>query len=126
MKKILFLSSLFLTSSCVNMEYCNTTEWKKQEAQSMYNAFGTSIVEMDATRSQKLFGGCYRRGDEVYVYNTLWNKKFVLARYGKAVTYVEDDGLGTQATGNKYQNYNRGVPANGALPGQSGKTFNWF
>ena len=92
----------------------------------MYNAFGTSIVEMGAPRAQKLFGSCYRRGDEVYVYNTLWNKKFVLARYGKAVTYVEDDGQGVQEMGNKYQNYNRGVSGNGAVPQQSAKTFNWF
>jgi len=92
----------------------------------MYNAFGTSIVEMDAVRAQKLFGSCYRRGDEIYVYNTLWNKKYVLARYGKAVTYVEDDGLGIPATNDKYKNYNRGVPGNGMMPENDGKTFTWF
>ncbi len=110
MKKLYFLAVILIFTSCKGMEYCDSTEWKQQEAQSMYNTFGTLIVEMNASDAQKIFGSCYRQGDDIYVYNTLWSKKYILARYGKAVTYVEDKGqvVGRGAINDKYKNYNRG------------------
>lgn len=127
MKKIsLLLICLFLTSCYIN-GYCDVSEWKQREAQSMYNDFGTSIAEMDRGKMEKIFGACYRVGDQVYSYNTLWNKKYILVRYDKAVTYIEDNSDIVKSTVNdKYKNYNRGgigVPQNQMSPG---KNVQWF
>jgi hypothetical protein len=71
----------------------------------MYNAFGTSIVDMDSSTAAELFGKCYYRGDDVYIYKTLWGNKYVLARDGKAVTYIEGDAYDAKKKKNSGSDY---------------------
>jgi hypothetical protein len=87
---ILFSGILFSLSSCI-MPCQQTNLIKQQEAQSMYNAFGTSVAKMSPQEAQGLFGCYYRSGDDVYIYSTLWGEKFILARRGQAITYVSPD-----------------------------------
>ena len=106
MKKIFLLPILLLITSCQGINgYCDVTQWKQQEAQSMYNSFGTTLFEMTPEEASKTFGSCYYKGDDIYVYKTLWGKKFILARYGKAVTYVEGDAYDARQNKNNRSNY---------------------
>ena len=89
MKKEFFLLILFFTSSCY-AGYCRVFTYKQQEAQSMYNAFGTSVVDITPEQGSQLFGNCYRDGDTIYVYKTFWGKKYILTHYGEVVTYTEN------------------------------------
>jgi hypothetical protein len=93
MKFVLALTAFFLTISCSESfyYYCKRpTPVEQQRAQAMYNAFGTSLIEMDDARARKLFGCNYRSSDDVYVYKTLFGEKYVLARYGTAVMAAEE------------------------------------
>ena len=56
----------------------------------MYNAFGTSIINMEHERAEKIFGCNYRRGDDIYVYKTFWGEKYILTRYSTVITYEEE------------------------------------
>lgn len=89
MKKI-FLLPIFLLFSCTARS-CFVPTYKQQAAQVMYNAFGTSVVNVTPDQGFKLFGNCYRNSDYVYVYKTLWNKKYILVRYGEVLTYSENE-----------------------------------
>lgn len=93
MKFVLALAAFFLAISCSEnfYAYCpKPTQADQQRAQSMYNAFGTSLIKMDAERARKLFGCNYRGSDDVYVYKTFFGEKYVLARYGTAVMAAEE------------------------------------
>jgi hypothetical protein len=90
MKKFFILVILFSLTSCYARS-CYVKPVKQQQAQSMYNAFGTSVISVTPEQGFKLFGDCYRPYDYVYVYKTLWGKKYILARYGEVITYSEED-----------------------------------
>ena len=65
---------------------------KQYDAQSMYNTFGTSLArEISDEKAEQMFGCHYRDGDDVYLYKTFWNKKYILVRDAKAITYVEEN-----------------------------------
>ena len=87
-KKILLLILLF-TSSCYAGN-CVVSSYKQQEAQSMYNAFGTSVIDVTPNQGFQLFGNCYYDGDEVYVYKTFWGKKYILLHHGEVITYSKN------------------------------------
>ena len=128
MKKISFLSICFLLTSCYTSGYCDVSEWKKNEAQSMYNDFGTTVAEMPQDKAARIFGNCYHRGDDIYSYNTLWSKKYILVRYDRAVTYIEEsDAVVKGALNDKYKSYNRGGVENQSQPTrQQNKPTQWF
>ncbi len=67
--------------------------FKAQEAQSMYNAFGTVLARgITPEEGRKMFGCHYRPAtDEIYSYKTFWGKKFILVRYGNPLTYYDGD-----------------------------------
>lgn len=88
MKKFSFLI-LFILASCRNLPCCEVSEWKQEEAQKMYENFGAFLSDISVSDARKIFGNCYKLGDEVYVYNNLWSKKYILVRYSRAVTYEE-------------------------------------
>lgn len=94
MKKIFLLTAFCLVSSCygeLNSIGCGyPSAYKTEEAKSMYNTFGTSIVDMTPQRARQIFGCYYNNGDKVYVYKTFWGEKFILVRYGKPITYYEN------------------------------------
>lgn len=93
MKYILISLLLLFLSSCVdvNGEYCSDPgEYNKNTAQSYYDSFGVYKVRMTPEEARKMFGCNYRRGDSIYSYSTFWGKKYILVRYGKAVTYIEE------------------------------------
>ena len=93
MKK-LSLILLLLSSSCANINgiSCSApSEYDQNIAQSYYESFGNSRERMSEEKARKLFGCNYRKyTDSIYSYKTLWGKKFILVRYDKAVTYVEE------------------------------------
>ena len=93
MKKLLLLPILLVLAACDARFYgCKpVSALRQQEAQSMYNAFGTSIIEMKQERAEKIFGCNYRRGDDIYVYKTFWGEKYILTRYSTVITYEEEE-----------------------------------
>jgi hypothetical protein len=132
MKKNSLLIIFLMLFSCIGtggMQVCRAPEWKQQEAQRMYNAFGTSYVDMNPDQMWKTFGACYRPGDQAYVYKTLWNKKYILVRYGVVIIFAEggdEDKPESGPVNDKFKNYNR-VDVNGKqTPMQQQKSVNWF
>ena len=125
MKNFLLMLCVVLCS-CADLN-CDVSEWKQQEAQSMYNAFGTNVVKIDSSKAEKIFGACYQQGDDIYAYKTLWGKKYILARFGHAITYVEDDGkVMSTSVSDRYKNYNRGGVDNQQTPMQQNRTTQWY
>lgn len=95
MKKYLLIAAILVTVSCANIygKYCaDPSEYDRNLAQSYYDSFGTwkIIDNAEKERLAKLFGCNYRRGDAVYSYSTFWGKKYILVRYGRAVTYIDE------------------------------------
>ncbi|MBM3580332.1 MAG: hypothetical protein FJX34_06145 [Alphaproteobacteria bacterium] len=93
MKKIFFLLPLLL-SSCVGfdrMTCMRPSEYDVNTAQSYYDSFGAVLVSnQEHERLRKKFICNYRAGDQIYIYQTFFNKKYILVRYGQAITYIEE------------------------------------
>ncbi len=92
MKKLLLTAFLFI-SSCVGMNgfgCLGPSDYDRNTAQEYYDTIGTSLVS-DALHNKvrKKFSCYYRAGDKIYAYKTLWGVKYILVRYGQAITYVE-------------------------------------
>jgi hypothetical protein len=89
MKNIFLIWIVLFTVSCESMMCMPESPKMQYDAQSMYDTFGTVIAQnIDAKKAAKMFGCHYRFGDRVYVYTTFWDKKYILVRRGKALTYV--------------------------------------
>jgi len=91
MKKNFFILACFLLFSCETMTCPPESQSKINSAQSMYNSFGTFLArDVSNERAAQMFGCHYKDGDDVYLYKTLWNKKYILVRDGVAISYVEE------------------------------------
>ena len=87
MKKIFLLSFIFWLNSCANI--CFVEDSDTQEAERLYNSFGTRLANFNEYQNTYLFGDCYNsRTDRVFVYESFYSKKYILERYGKPYTYV--------------------------------------
>lgn len=94
MKKFLSIAILLILNSCYYGGFCRVAPTTQESAQMMYNAFDTKIAKnITPEQAYKMFGGCYTRGDYVYVYPTFWNKKYVLVHRGEVITYAEEESL---------------------------------
>ncbi len=86
---LVILTSAFLFS-CQHMACMPESQHKIDEAQKMYNSFGTVLArDITEEKARKMFGCHYELGDDVYEYSTFWGKKYILARDGEAITYYE-------------------------------------
>lgn len=67
------------------------SEYDVNTAQSYYKSFGAVLVSnQEHERLRKKFICDYRAGDLIYVYSTFFDKKYILVRYGQAITYLEE------------------------------------
>lgn len=89
MKKIFLVAIFFLTAAC-QAQFCRFVPHKQEEAQRMYNAFGTKVVSVTPQQGYELFGDCYYElSSTVYVYETLWNKEYILVTSGEVITFTD-------------------------------------
>ncbi len=93
--RFFFLGFFFLVSACYSIDGYDCSpisEYTRNQAESYYNSFGVFKERMSEAKAKKLFG-CHfnKKTDSIYYYKTLWDKKLILVRYGKAVTWAEDD-----------------------------------
>ena len=87
MKYIFLFCCLIFLNSCVSM--CIVEDSDTQEAQRLYDSFGTYLAHFNEYQNHYLFGDCYNsRTDRVFVYESFFSKKYILERYGKPLTYV--------------------------------------
>jgi hypothetical protein len=91
----LYLVLFFLLSSCYSIDgrFCSTpSEYTRSQAEDYYNSFGVFRERLSDAKAKKLFGCNFNKTtDYIYSYKTFWGKKLILVRYGKAVTWAEDD-----------------------------------
>ena len=61
------------------------------EAQEYYNDWTTAKVDkLPKEKVRRMFGCLYQRGDEIFLHKTFFRKKYILVRYGKAVTFYSE------------------------------------
>ena len=90
MKKFLIFF-LFLASSCVGMSCIPPSEYDKNRAQSYYDSFSATLVDVKThERIRKKFACEYRPGDDIYAYKTFLDTKYILVRYRQAISYIEE------------------------------------
>lgn len=95
MKKNLLIL-LFIASSCRvsgGMSCISTSEYTRNMAQSYYDSFSSYLVDKktrDRLMKIKEFQCEYRFGDKFYAYKTFLDTKYILVRYGVAITYIEE------------------------------------
>ncbi len=90
---ILICLSTLVINSCNNVDgfyWSSPSEYDRNSAQSYYNSFGTSKAYISKDKAKSLFGCNYRWTDVVYVYSTLFGKKYILVRHGEVITYADD------------------------------------
>ncbi len=91
----IYLVLFFLISSCYSIDgrYCSIpSEYTRSQAEDYYNSLGVFREHLSDAKAKKLFGcNFHKTTDYFYSYKTLWSKKIILVRYGKAVTWAEDD-----------------------------------
>jgi len=92
-----FLPFLFLIlSSCRTfggMSCISPSLYYRNMAQSYYDSFSSYRVdEKTSERLKKIkeFQCEYRFGDKFYAYKTFVDTKYILVRYGTAITYIEE------------------------------------
>lgn len=93
MRKLLLLPFLLLIPSCIDSEgfgCAYPSYYKRTTAQTYYDTFGTVLADdAEEKEAKPLFGCHYHRSDRIFVYKTLWSKKYILVRYGSVITFVE-------------------------------------
>jgi hypothetical protein len=95
MKKILPFLLLILAScrSFGGMSCISPSLYDRNMAQSYYDSFSSYRADAETTerlRKIKEFQCEYRFGDRFYVYKTFIDTKYILVRYGTAITYIEE------------------------------------
>lgn len=87
MKKYFFLLICLLCSNCAGMCFVNAEDTK--EAKRMYDSYGTYLAQISEQEKKDLFGECYDpRTDRIFIYSTLYSKKYILERVGEPFTYA--------------------------------------
>lgn len=93
MKKYLLILLLVALSSCYTVDgiYCVTpSEYDRSLAEGYYQSFSSFRERISEVKAKKLFGcNFHRNTDAIYSYSTFWGKKYILVRYGRAVTWAE-------------------------------------
>lgn len=89
----MLLALFVFLNSCAGFENfgcMQPSEYDRNTAQSYYNTFGTYKVSNEVNNKiRKKFSCYYRAGDKIYAYDTFWGTKYILVRYGHAVTYID-------------------------------------
>ena len=93
MRKMVLLPLLLLIPACIDSEgfgCAYPSYYSKTTAQTYYDTFGTVLANDAEEKEAKILFGChYHTGDYIYVYKTFFGKKYILVRYGKAITFEE-------------------------------------
>ena len=88
-KLFIIVSFLFLTC-CQGA--CFVEPKYTEEANRLYHMLGTYRVWLSDDEAYKIFGACYRkRSDFIYVSKNLYKKKYILVRFGEAITYEDEN-----------------------------------
>lgn len=95
MKRIVLVFFLLLGScSFSGMSCIPPSEYYKNQAQSYYDSFSSyRVIDPQLhSRLRKIeeFKCYYRAGDQFYAYKTFFDTKYILVRYGTAITYIEE------------------------------------
>ncbi|MBU6140162.1 MAG: hypothetical protein KGP29_01210 [Proteobacteria bacterium] len=89
MKKLLILTLLSI-SSCMGMSCIPPSEYEKNTAQSYYDSFSATLVDVKKHEFlRKKFSCHYLPGDDIYSYKTFFGTKYILVRNREAITYLE-------------------------------------
>ena len=71
------------------------SEYVRNDAQSYYSSFSSyRVIDYalyDRLRKNPEFKCEYRAGDDFYAYKTFLGTKYILVRYGEAITYIEEN-----------------------------------
>jgi hypothetical protein len=80
---------LIIISSCHGICYIEPKH--TQEAERLYNSIETYRIYPTYQEAYDIFGDCYRSTDKVFVYQSIFKKKYILVRFGEPITYQDQD-----------------------------------
>jgi hypothetical protein len=70
---------------------CNVEQQYIAEANRLYNLPFTYRANLSEDEIYKIFGGCYKVGDKVFIAQTAFKKKYILLRMNEPYTYADED-----------------------------------